>query len=244
MTIDKEARQNRVLEAIVKTHIATAMPVGSKYISKILGLSSATIRNVMFKLEKDGYIRQPYTSAGRIPTDLGYRRYVDSLMQITLLPQDDIFSEMRRYVNEKRMLEEVIEAASHVVSKITNYTGIALSPSNRLYFEGTYHMLEQPEFKASSMVLDFLKIVEEKSELAQIMNQDLEEEGIVIHIGRENISNGLRECTIITATYKFKNNVSGNVGIIGPMRMRYEEIVPVVGELARMTTEVLEEMSE
>ncbi|NQU94957.1 MAG: hypothetical protein HQ549_01825 [Candidatus Omnitrophica bacterium] len=244
MTIDKEARQNRVLEAIVRTHIASAMPVGSKHISKILGLSSATIRNVMFELEKDGYIRQPYTSAGRIPTDLGYRRYVDSLMEITLLPQDDIFSEMRRYVNEKRLLEDVIEAASHVVSKITNYTGIALSPNNRVYFEGTYHMLEQPEFKASSMVLDFLKIVEEKNELAQIMNQDLGEEGTVIHIGRENMFNGLRECTIITATYKFKNHVSGNVGIIGPMRMRYEEIVPVVGELARMTTEVLEEMSE
>lgn len=243
MTIDKEARKNRVLEAIIKVHISSALPVGSKYIARILNLSSATIRNVMFDLEKQGYVRQPYTSAGRVPTDLGYRRYVDSMMHVRYLPADDITLRMRQYINRKRFFEEVIEATSHAISEITNYTGIALSPGNKFYFDGTYHMLEQPEFRKASMARDFLKVIEERDELLRIMSEDLEASGTRIRIGRENIFEELQECTIITSTYRFKKHISGNIGIIGPMRMRYEEIVPVVERLAEMTTEMLEKIS-
>ncbi|UCD55730.1 MAG: hypothetical protein JSV93_02805, partial [Candidatus Omnitrophota bacterium] len=98
MTIDREKRRNRVLEAIVKVHITTALPVGSKYIAQMLNLSSATIRHVMFELEAEGYVRQPYTSAGRIPTDLGYRKYVDSMMHVKQMPEDDIFSKIGQYI--------------------------------------------------------------------------------------------------------------------------------------------------
>lgn len=242
MTIDKVARQNRVLEAIVKTHIETALPVGSKYIARVLGLSSATIRNAMSRLEKEGFVRQPYTSAGRIPTDLGYRKYVDNMQRLSELPETDIFSHVRQLISEKRFFEEVIEATSQAISEITNYTGIALSPNNRLYFDGTYHMLEQPEFMELGMARNFLKILEEKDELMQIMNRDLEAKGTIIHIGRENRFEELQKCTIITATYKFRDHVSGNIGVIGPMRMKYEEVVPIVESLAEMTTEALEEI--
>ena len=243
MTINREIRKNRVLEAIVRAHVETAIPVGSKQIAKTLGLSSATIRSVMFELEKAGFVKQPYTSAGRIPTDLGYRKYVDNMMSLKEILQDETYLDIREYVNKKRFFEEIIEATSHAISEITNYTGIALSPRNKLYFDGTYHMLEQPEFNRLSMARDFLKIIEEKDDLMNIMSQDLEERGTVIHIGRENLLDGLRECTIITASYKFKNEVSGNIGVIGPMRMKYEEVVPIVEYLAEMTTEILGDIS-
>ena len=240
MTIDREARRDRVLEAIVRAHITSALPIGSKYISRLLGLSSATIRHVMFDLENEGYVKQPYTSAGRIPTDLGYRRYVDNIMPLRKTLQDDVFLEIGQYVKRKGFFEEVIEAVSSAISKITNYTGIAISPNKKLYFDGTYHMLEQPEFRELGRARNFLRIIEEKRELLRIMNQDLEIRGTTIHIGRENMFEELRECTIITSTYKFKNRVSGNIGIIGPMRMRYEEVVPAVEYLARVTSETLE----
>ncbi|MGB2706191.1 MAG: hypothetical protein WBC74_04995 [Candidatus Omnitrophota bacterium] len=243
MTIDREKRQNRVLEAVIKAHVASALPVGSKNIARILGLSSATIRKVMFELEREGYITHPYTSAGRIPTDLGYRRYVDSMMHIRELPQEDMLSRLREHVNRKRFFEEVIEAASSAVSKITNYTGIALSPSNRLYFDGTYHMLEQPEFRELDAARDFLRAIEEGNELMCIMNRDLEANETAIHIGRENMYEELRGCAIITSTYRFKKRPSGNIGVIGPMRMRYEEVVPIVECLAEMMTEALEGIS-
>ncbi len=242
MTIDREKRKNKVLEAIIKAHVESALPVGSKYIARILDLSSATIRNVMIELEKGGYITHPYTSAGRIPTDLGYRRYVDSMMPVRGIMHKKILSRLREYVNRKKFFEEIIEEASYAISRITKYTGIALSPNNRLYFDGTYHMLEQPEFRELDTARDFLRVIEEKRELARIMNRDMASNGIVIRIGRENVYEELRGCAIITATYKFRERASGSVGIIGPMRMRYEEVVPVVEHLAEMTTEALEEV--
>lgn len=244
MTIDRIARQNRVLEAIVKTHVESALPVGSKHIARALGLSSATIRNAMSELEKAGYVKQPYTSAGRIPTDLGYRKYVDNMQRISELPEGDISSRMRDFVSEKRFFEEVIEATSQMISEITHYTGIALSPNNRLYFDGTYRMLEQPEFMELEIARNFLRAIEEKDELVHIMNRDLAVKGTIIHIGRENMFEELSECAIITSTYKFRSRVSGNIGVIGPMRMKYEEVVPLVEALAEMTTEALEEMLE
>lgn len=243
MTIDKTARQNKVLEVIVKAHIESALPVGSKFIARILGLSSATIRGVMFELERAGYVKQPHTSAGRIPTDLGYRRYVDNVMCVAELPEEGLFSEAERSVREKRFFEEIIEASSRAISKITNYTGIALSPNNRLYFDGTYRLLEQPEFMELEMARNFLRAVEEREEIVHIMNQGLAEIGTVIHIGRENRFEELSGCTIITSTYKFENRISGSLGVIGPMRMNYEEVVPAVRFLAEMTTEILEEIS-
>jgi len=242
MTIDRVARQNRVLEAIVKAHIESALPVGSSYIAERLGMSSATIRHVMFELEKEGFVRQPYTSAGRIPTDLGYRKYVDNMESPAELAEDDVFQKAQHYVREKRFFEEIIEATSQAISEITKYTGIALSPNNKLYFDGTYRMLGYPEFMELDMARNFLKIIEEKDELKHIMSRDLEAKGTVIHIGRENMFEGLRECTIITSTYTFDDRISGNIGVIGPMRMRYEEIVPVVEYLAEITTGFLGEM--
>ncbi len=240
MTINREKRKNRILEAIIRAHVTSALPVGSKYIARILGLSSATIRNVMIELEKEGYITHPYTSAGRIPTDLGYRRYVDSRMFVAEFPRKNILTRLREHISRKKFFEEIIEYASSAISKITNYTGIALSPNNRLYFDGTYHMLEQPEFMELGMARDFLRVIEEKREFARIMNQDLESSGTAIRIGRENMYEELHSCTIITSPYKFKKRTSGSIGIIGPMRMRYDEVVPVVQYLAEITTEALE----
>lgn len=244
MTIDRETRQNRVLEAIVKVHITTALPVGSKYIARMLELSSATIRNVMFELEEQGCVRQPYTSAGRVPTDLGYRRYVDNMTYVRGSAQDDIFRRINQYITKKRFFEEVIQGVSSAISKITNYTGIALSPSNKVYFDGTYHMLEYPEFNKLGIARNFLRIVEEKDELLRIMSQDLNATGATIRIGRENIFEELRECTVITSAYRVRDHISGNIGVIGPMRMRYEEIVPLVERFAEITTEALEGIPE
>ena len=173
MTINKEARENKVLEVLVNAHVETALPVGSKYISEKLGFSSATIRNVMFDLERGGFVKQPHTSAGRVPTDFGYRRYVDNVMALKKKSGNNVFSKVKSYLNNKRFLQEVIEAVSHTISELTSYTSIALTPNNKLYFDGTYHILEQPEFQELRMVRDFLRIIEGKKELLEIMSKGL-----------------------------------------------------------------------
>jgi heat-inducible transcriptional repressor len=123
-------RKRRILQAIIDSHIDTAEPVGSRTIAKKhqLGLSSATIRNVMADLEDMGYLTQPYTSAGRIPSDKGYRFYVDQLMitrELTEQEIESIKSAMEVKINE---LSQLIKRTSEVISHFTKYTSMAVTP--------------------------------------------------------------------------------------------------------------------
>jgi heat-inducible transcriptional repressor len=123
-------RKRRILRAIIDDYIDTAEPIGSRTIARKheLGLSSATIRNEMADLEEMGYLAQPHTSAGRVPSDKGYRLYVDHLMQLKDLTLDEI-EEIREAmeigINE---LSQLIKQASIIMSKITKYTSMAITP--------------------------------------------------------------------------------------------------------------------
>ena len=123
-------RKIRLLQAIIDDYIATAMPVGSRTISKkyMSEFSAATIRNEMSDLEEMGYLEQPHTSAGRIPSDLAYRVYVDRMLQVGDLTPDET-KLVRRYFN-KRMeeMEQVVKSAAKVLSDLTDYTSMVLSP--------------------------------------------------------------------------------------------------------------------
>ena len=108
-------RQEDVLSLIVKRYVETAEPVGSRFIAKQLGLSSATIRNVMSDLEELGYITHPHTSAGRIPTDKGYRYYIESLMHLKAINDTMARSIKGEYAPVMRSLEDVLERTSHLI---------------------------------------------------------------------------------------------------------------------------------
>ncbi len=125
-----DERKKRILQAIIDDYIDTAEPIGSRTIARKheLGLSSATIRNEMADLEEMGYLAQPHTSAGRIPSDKGYRLYVDKLMPAHALKAEDIEklrSEMELRINE---LSQLLRQASAVLSRFTKYTSMAISP--------------------------------------------------------------------------------------------------------------------
>jgi heat-inducible transcriptional repressor len=124
-------REHQVLESVVRNYILSASPTGSRYISKQKGfdLSPASIRNVMSDLEERGFIVQPHTSAGRIPTDKGYRYYVDRLMLYIDLP-DEIKSSIRNSLVtvDRSDLHLVLEAATRALSRTTNQLGVILAP--------------------------------------------------------------------------------------------------------------------
>ncbi|MBU4128778.1 heat-inducible transcriptional repressor HrcA, partial [bacterium] len=136
-----DERKKRILGAVVHNYITTAVPVGSRNIAKKykLGLSPATIRNCMADLEELGYLAHPHTSAGRIPTDKGYRFYVDSLME-----QEDLSSEEKRkiekeYSHKMNRIDEIMEETSQVLSLISHYTGLILAPNLE---KSIFHHLE------------------------------------------------------------------------------------------------------
>lgn len=184
---DKELsdRKKQILKAVVEAHIAAGEPVGSKYIvqNNLLSCSSATIRNEMAELEEMGYLEQPHTSAGRVPSELGYRFYVDSLLQhyaMTSKEIEEINSVLKLKMGE---LDKILEVASRVASKITNYTGIAVKPRqpsvNVLKYEivaidarqfAIVMILSTGAIKTKRVKLDFDTSEELLARLAQALN--------------------------------------------------------------------------
>ena len=124
-------RKFKILQAIIDDYILTAVPVGSRTISKKydMGLSSATIRNEMSDLEELGYLDQPHVSAGRIPSAKAYRLYVDQLLQNGLIATDDMGSVRGHFLGRMRHMEDVIDHAAQVLSDLTHYTAVVLPPS-------------------------------------------------------------------------------------------------------------------
>lgn len=236
-------RQCEVLDMIVRRYVETAEPVGSRYISRKLDLSSATIRNVMADLEDAGFIMQPHTSAGRAPTDKGYRYYIESLMHLKNVKPDLQRTVKNQYVAPARSVEDVLERASNMLSNVTNYVGLTLfSEYNKLYLDGTSHIIEQPEFHDLRKLYALLKCLEQKRDLLDLLKNDFATEGVTIHIGRENFSNSLSDCSVVTKAYKVKGRASGRLGVIGPKRMTYERVIPMVEYLADRVTGMFDDM--
>ena len=126
-----DARKFRILQAIIDDYILTAIPVGSRTISKKyeMGLSSATIRNEMSDLEELGYLDQPHVSAGRIPSAKAYRLYVDSLLRSGRIREDDDEAIRAHFLGRMRQMEDVIDHAAQVLSSLTHYTAVVLPPT-------------------------------------------------------------------------------------------------------------------
>jgi len=123
-------RKNKILQAVICHYVRTARPVASRMIVKDYDFpfSSATARNVLAELEEEGYLTHPYTSAGRVPTDKGYRFYVDGLMEVPRLTEEEERRIEREYGNKKKGLEEIMRQTSKMLSLFSHYAGFILSP--------------------------------------------------------------------------------------------------------------------
>jgi len=243
MTKDTKKRREDVLAMIVAKYVETAEPVGSRFVAQRLGLSSATIRNVMADLEDMGFVSHPHTSAGRVPTDKGYRYYIESLLPTKNLNEHTAKSIKDEYGRGVHSAEDVFEGAAHFISQLTNYVGMAsFNDYHKLYMDGAFHMLEQPEFTDVKRVYALLKCLEEKKQIMQLLEHDAEGERLTVYIGKETGSGYLAECSIVTRGYKVKNKVAGKVGVIGPKRMLYEKVIPAVEFLADTMSEMMEQI--
>lgn len=238
-----KGRQEVVLELIVNHYIENAQPVGSRFVARELGLSSATIRNVMADLEDLGFIAQPHTSAGRVPTDKGYRYYIDSLMRVRRINESMARSVKEQYNQVMRTLEDVMERTAHLMSSLTHYVGLTLfSQYHKLYLDGASHIIEHPEFKNFKKLYAILRSLEEKRDILNLLSGDFEDDSLRIHIGKENRFNYLSECSVVTMGYRLKGKPSGRIGVIGPKRMAYEKVIPTVEFLAATVSNILEEL--
>ena len=127
-------RTRRILAALIREYIETGEPVASAALTRRTGLSvsSATIRNVLAQLEDMGFVWQPHTSAGRVPTDLGYRFYVDLLLEAKRATKDPagVEARLRRQAGDSPLIDDLLSSASHVLSEVSRHVGFAIAPAN------------------------------------------------------------------------------------------------------------------
>lgn len=328
MEKELDERKRKILKAIIKTYMETGEPVGSRTISKYadLNVSSATIRNEMSDLTDMGYIVQPHTSAGRIPSDKGYRLYVDALMK----EKEDEIAEIRDLMIEKTdKMDKVLKQVAKVLAANTNYAtmisvpqysgnklkfvqlsrvnplqlvAVVVSDNNvirnqiidldeevddqtilklnlllntnlngvpiqdinlgmiarlkeqagmhseivatvldavadtihvdeedmEIYTSGATNIFKYPELADKTKASELISAFEEKQQLVDLVKEhmsDTENTGVQVYIGDEMPIQTMRDCSVVTATYELGSGMRGTIGIIGPKRMDYENVV-------------------
>lgn len=344
--MELDERKLKILQAIIRNYMETGEPVGSRTISKYsdLNLSSATIRNEMSDLEEMGYILQPHTSAGRIPSDKGYRLYVDRMME----EKDREVNELKELMIERTdKMERVLKQVVKVLAANTNYAtmvsaptyhqkklkfiqlskvsstqiltvimmegnlvrnkvipvreeldqetvlklnillnsvlnGLAIEEINlamikslkeqagthselvadvidavaevihseeevEIYTSGTTNIFRYPELSENGKASEILSTFEEKQELTDLVNRTLEggaDHGIQVYIGQELPVQAMKDCSVVTATYELGDGLRGTIGIIGPKRMDYENVVNTLKTLRDQLDEIYNRKQE
>lgn len=344
LSADLDSRAREVLREVIIQHISTGEPISSRSLAKCgrFTLSSASLRNVMADLEDLGYLIQPHTSAGRIPTDRGYRFFIEHLMTsraLTRREREAIDDEVR-HANE---IDDVLQHASSLLSKLSDQVGIVFMPTllqftvrsmdfvqiaeskimcilvgmngvvvnkiigtrqpfsrdelekigryisvefsgmtldairrqlvrmteeeralhdqmlqktialgieavndvapveHELYVEGTSSILMKPDFADAAALRRTMLALQEKEKLIEILESCLDEEGLQILIGSETDFTQVHNFSLVARRYGSAQSPLGMVGIIGPMRMEYARIAPLVDYLSRVLSRKIEE---
>lgn len=219
-----EERQQRILNAIVEHFIKTAQPVGSKTIivKYNFDVSPATVRNDMARLEESGLIMHPHTSAGRIPTDKGYRLYVDQLADFEVaraLAQETL--QTLREQESAQMAKQKVHAAVQLLSKASPNVAFATIPENdRTFFMGFSKLLKAPEFGDPLHASQVMEVIEDRHQfISGLKTLDIDQTPKIL-IGEENILTGIDSCSLIVTSYNVDGH-AGHIGILGPKRMPY-----------------------
>ncbi len=234
-------RQREILAAIIEQHAEIAAPVGSVMLAKLFGVSSATIRSEMVRLEEMGFIEQPHTSAGRVPTDAGYRFYVNSLNdahasepQPLLLDRSARAIEARVHTHGDRA-DRAIRSAVDSLVELTQNLGIA-TIGDELYMSGIGNLFSQPEFLQGNHAQAVARLLDN---LEPWLREAAPNEPLNVYIGSENPIGKSSGATLIISRFRSPYSDHSYIGVIGPTRQSYAKVMRLVRHAGAMLEEVL-----
>ncbi|MBW2062952.1 MAG: heat-inducible transcription repressor HrcA [Deltaproteobacteria bacterium] len=339
-------RAKNILHAVIQSYIRTAEPVGSRTVAKEydLDLSPATIRNVMADLDEMGYLNQPHTSAGRIPTDMGLRYYVDSILEINPISDHAMKAINKEFSGSDLSTEQLIKKASRTLSMVSQHISLVLAPrfsyqelkqiefiqlrdnlvlailvsrsgvvqnriieleeeltqeeldrfnrylndvlegltireiknriirelqkekikfdamlfralklsrqvftqetvEDNLFIEGQGHILDHPEFSDIEAMKSIFEAFEEKKLLVRLLDRAMYASGVQIFIGSENELTDMQGWTVVTSAYSRMSTPIGSLGVLGPTRLNYSQIIPIVEYTAQQLGRALESIN-
>jgi heat-inducible transcriptional repressor len=227
-------RQKLILSAIVEQYAEVASPVGSSLLAKVFNVSSATIRAEMAELERMGYIMQPHTSAGRVPTDQGYRFYVNNLSDgARQIEPRRAERALTARVHHGGIPERTIRNAVDTLVELTHNLGLA-TMGDQLYMSGLSNLFGQPEFMHGDQVQQVARLLDN---LEPWLREAAPNEPLSVYIGRENPIGRSAGCSLIISKFQSSYSNRSYIGILGPTRQNYRDVMTLV----RRAGEALEE---
>ncbi len=237
-------RQAKILAAIIEQYAEIAEPIGSVLLAKLFDVSPATIRAEMAKLEEMGYITQPHTSAGRIPTDKGYRIYVNAISET----HDQIPEEKRGILPENRMTRAIstrissasradfaIKSAVDSLVELTHNLGLA-TIGEQLYLAGLGNLFAQPEFLEGEKVREVARLLDN---LEPWLREAAPNSPLNVFIGAENPIGRNSGVSLIISRFRSPYSDNSYIGVLGPTRQSYARVMSLVAETGRMLERIL-----
>lgn len=218
------SRQQQILAAIIKEYTETALPVSSHVLVEKFHIdaSPATVRNDMMYLEKAGYLHQPHVSAGRVPTDEGYRFFVEEIMKDRELSR----KEQQRLQEEVLKLKAKNQAMGRTTAKLLsalsgNFAISGIVEKDEFYDFGMKELLEQPEFRSLDEMCKLAEALDYIDEKVEVLLKKLKKGETKIFIGKENPISEISNCAMVVSSYEMKDGERGILALIGPKRMEY-----------------------
>src|ERR1700733_7828860 len=231
-------RQKLILSAIVEQYAEVASPVGSSLLAKLFNVSSATIRAEMAELERLGYITQPHTSAGRVPTDKGYRLYVNDLIERDTderLPERRTERALATRVHMGGVPEHTIRSAVDTLVELTQNLSIA-TIGNQLYMSGLSNLFGQPEFINGLQVQQVASLLDN---LEPWLREAAPNEPLSVYIGAENPIGRSAGVTLIISRFRSPFSDHSYIGMLGPTRQQYRDVMTLVAHTGKALEEAL-----
>lgn len=231
-------RQLAILSAIIEQYAEIAAPVGSVTLAKLFGVSSATIRSEMGRLEEAGFIMQPHTSAGRVPTDKGYRVYVNGITDAELADTPKLDRSTRaiaaRVQSNTARADRAIRGAVDSLVELTHNLGIA-TIGDELYMNGIGNLFSQPEFLRGDHAQQVARLLDN---LEPWLRETTPNQPLNVYIGAENPVGKTSGASLIISRFRSPFSDNSYIGVLGPTRQDYARVM----RLVRQTGSMLEEM--
>lgn len=230
-------RQQKILSAIVEQYAEVASPVGSSLLARVFNVSSATIRTEMAELERFGFIAQPHTSAGRVPTDKGYRFYVNEIINSPheTAPERRAERALATRVQMGGVPEYTIRNAVDTLVELTQNLAVA-TIGNQLYMSGLSNLFGQPEFINGLQVQQVASLLDN---LEPWLREAAPNEPLSVYIGSENPIGRSAGCSLIISRFRSPFSDHSYIGTLGPTRQSYRDVMLLVRRAGQELEEVL-----
>lgn len=236
------SRRQKVLMALVDEYVESATPVGSSRIAQhyLKEVSPATVRNELMGLENEGYAQSPHTSAGRIPTNIGYQVFVNSLLLSgTLAAEQESFTCIHPRLRGDSIrgldLEHRIDTALSMLTETTGLFSVVFSihPDTAVYHRGMPQLLTQPEFHDASALVPLMQLIEDNAALTSFLRPTAESRGFRVKVGIEDEARQLSSYSMVAERFAGGRH-KGVLAVFGPTRMDYRKVIPAVLYVARL----------